>query len=149
MELAEYHPISNWWISKVHIQISELHMCVSPGPTSQDAVFKCTYALPGLQCTLVMDWYVLRGLATINPLSTVIYSIGQKKGIMAKKFMVFQRFLAVVYSVAIDVWAVESATWTLHPSSLCPLWHFDPIRTSTVTFCPCDNMTYWLCLTQS
>ncbi len=46
---------------------------------------------------------ILRGLATINPLSTDIYSIGQKKGIMAKKCMVFQRFLAVVYSVAIDV----------------------------------------------
>jgi hypothetical protein len=37
------------------------------------------------------------------------YSIGHKKSAMAKKFFpVFQRFLAVVYSVAFNVWAVES-----------------------------------------
>ncbi len=50
MELAESHPSANWWISKVHIQISELHMCVVPEPASQDAVFKRTYASPGLRC---------------------------------------------------------------------------------------------------
>jgi hypothetical protein len=35
---------------KLHIQISELHRCVVPGPASQDAVFKRIYALLGLQC---------------------------------------------------------------------------------------------------
>ncbi len=36
------------------------------------------------------------------------------------------------------------AAWTLGPSSLCSQWHFDPIGTSTVTFCPCDTMTSWV-----
>jgi hypothetical protein len=43
----------------------------------------------------------------------------------------------------------RKAAWTLRPSSLHPLWHFDPIRTSIVKFCPCDTMTSWVCLTQS
>ncbi len=30
--------------------------------------------------------------------------------------------------------------WTKRPSSLRPQWHFDPIKMSTVTFCPCDNV---------
>ncbi len=30
--------------------------------------------------------------------------------------------------------------WVKHPSSPRPQWYFDPVRTSTVTFCPCDNM---------
>jgi hypothetical protein len=37
-------------ICKLHIQISNIHMCVVPGPDSQDAVFKRVYASPGLQC---------------------------------------------------------------------------------------------------
>jgi hypothetical protein len=37
-------------ICKLHIQISNVHMCVVPGPASQDAVFKSVYASPGLQC---------------------------------------------------------------------------------------------------
>jgi hypothetical protein len=41
MDSEESHSSSKWWIIKLHIQISELHMCVVPGPASQDAVFKC------------------------------------------------------------------------------------------------------------
>jgi hypothetical protein len=50
MDTEESHSSSKWWIIKLHIQISELHMCVVPGPASQDAVFKHIYALPGFQC---------------------------------------------------------------------------------------------------
>ncbi len=38
-------------ISKLLIQISNIHMCVVPGPASQDAVIKRKYASPGLQCS--------------------------------------------------------------------------------------------------
>ncbi len=37
------------------------------------------------------------------------------------------------------LWTPTDA-WTKRPSSLRPQWHFDPIKTSTVTFCPCDNV---------
>jgi hypothetical protein len=40
---------------------------------------------------------------TFLKLSKIIYSIGHKKGAMAKNCPVFQQFLAVVYSVAFDV----------------------------------------------
>ncbi len=37
-------------LSIFHIQISNVHMGVAPGPASQDAVLKLKYASPGLQC---------------------------------------------------------------------------------------------------
>ncbi len=38
-----------------------------------------------------------------------------------------------------DYWPWPDA-WMKRPSLLRPQWHFDPIRTSTVTFCPCYNV---------
>jgi hypothetical protein len=38
-------------ICKLHIQISNIHMCVVPGPASQVAVIKRVFASPGLQCS--------------------------------------------------------------------------------------------------
>ncbi len=37
-------------------------------------------------------------------------------------------------------WLRPVDAWMKRPSSLRPQWHFDPIGTSTVTFCPCDHM---------
>jgi hypothetical protein len=37
-------------------------------------------------------------------------------------------------------WLRPVEAWMKRPSSLRPQWHFDPIGTSTVTFCPCDNI---------
>ncbi len=41
-------------ISKLHIQISNIHICVVPGPASQDAVYKRVCTLPGLQCWIIL-----------------------------------------------------------------------------------------------
>ncbi len=39
MEFRKEHPSTNLWISWLHIQISNIHMRVVPGPVSQDAVY--------------------------------------------------------------------------------------------------------------
>ncbi len=49
-ELLKTHLAAISRICKLHIQISNIHMCVVPGPASQDAVIKRVYASPGLQC---------------------------------------------------------------------------------------------------
>jgi hypothetical protein len=49
MELLKAHLSALLGICKLHIQISSVHMCVVPGPDSQDAVFKRVYASPGLR----------------------------------------------------------------------------------------------------
>jgi hypothetical protein len=49
IEVWKTHLSANSRICKLHIQISNVHMCVVPGPTLQDAVIKCVYASPGLQ----------------------------------------------------------------------------------------------------
>jgi hypothetical protein len=50
IELWETHLAAKLRISKLLIPISNIHICVVPGPASQDAVFKRVYASPGLQC---------------------------------------------------------------------------------------------------
>ncbi len=50
MELLKAHLSALLGICKLHIQISSVHMCVVPGPASQDAVFKRVYASPSLPC---------------------------------------------------------------------------------------------------
>ena len=49
-ELLKTHLAAISRICKLHIQISNIHMCVVPGPASQVAVIKRVYASPGLQC---------------------------------------------------------------------------------------------------
>jgi hypothetical protein len=41
---------SNLKDCKLHLQISNIHMCVVPGSASQDAVIKRVYTSLGLQC---------------------------------------------------------------------------------------------------
>ncbi len=45
--------VSNLKVCKLHIQISNRHMCVEAGPASQDAVIKSISASPGLQCSYI------------------------------------------------------------------------------------------------
>jgi hypothetical protein len=51
IELWKTHLAAKSRNSKLLIQISNIHMCVVPGPASQDAVIKRVYASPGLQCS--------------------------------------------------------------------------------------------------
>ncbi len=50
IELWKTHLSAISRICKLHIQISNSHMCVEAGPASQDAVIKSISASPGLQC---------------------------------------------------------------------------------------------------
>jgi hypothetical protein len=52
IEIWKTHLSINSQICKLYIQISNIHMCVVPGPASQDAVFKREYASSGLPCRL-------------------------------------------------------------------------------------------------
>jgi hypothetical protein len=52
VELWKTHLSASSRTCKLYIQISNVHICVVPGPASQDAVFKSVYALPGLQCSV-------------------------------------------------------------------------------------------------
>ncbi len=78
MEIWKTHPSINSQICKLYIQISNIHMCVVPGPTSQDAVFIrrvyrvysmliCNFLKKGV----IAEWYsaltsVMRGVG-LNP----------------------------------------------------------------------------------
>jgi hypothetical protein len=55
IELWKTSLLANWRICKLHTQISNVHMCIVPGPALQDAVVKRVYASPGLQCGLGGD----------------------------------------------------------------------------------------------
>ncbi len=44
MEFSKQHLSINMWISGLHIQISNIHLCIVPGPVTQDAVYKRVYA---------------------------------------------------------------------------------------------------------
>ncbi len=57
MEIWKTHPSINSQICKLYILISNIHMCVVPGPASQDAVFKREYASSGLPCRGLPPWY--------------------------------------------------------------------------------------------
>jgi hypothetical protein len=56
IELRKTHLAAISRICKLHIQISNIHMYVVPGPASQDAVIKRVYASPGLQCESPDGW---------------------------------------------------------------------------------------------
>ncbi len=55
IELLKTHLSANPRICKLHTQMSNVHMCVVPGPASQVAVIKRVYSLPGLQCVQRTD----------------------------------------------------------------------------------------------
>ncbi len=50
--ISKEKSVSKSRISILLIQTSNVHMGVAPGPASQDAVIKCIYASPGIQCIL-------------------------------------------------------------------------------------------------
>jgi hypothetical protein len=68
VEFWKEHLSSNSRISILHKQISKVYMCAEPGPASQDAVIKSTYASPGLQWSQIQLFFY-----KIPRLSTPLY----------------------------------------------------------------------------
>ncbi len=102
IELWKTHLSANSRICKLYTQISNVHMCIFPGPASQDAVIKCVYASPGLQWSILLrrfsnPWSASHGGA--NAVFTCVYGITEVHEPGTQRFIFILGYIKYVRNI--------------------------------------------------